>query len=53
MIQTDRVLRYARELPKLELLLGITDKYQNKTLHKFYLRRIDEILELLEQHLGE
>lgn len=53
MIKTDKVLRYAKELPTLEMYSQETNKYSNKTLIEFYKKRVKEINVLLEQHLGE
>jgi hypothetical protein len=53
MIKTDKVIRYAKELSVLNALLDETNKYSNKTLIAFYKKRINEINNLLEQHLGD
>ena len=53
MIRTDKVIRYAKELSVLHTMIDEMNRYSNKTLVEFYIKRIEEINVLLEQHLGE
>lgn len=50
-IPTDTVYRYSLQLE--QLLMQIEDTKYNTVLYQFYQRRIEEIEDLLRQHLGD